>query len=151
MCLGQFWGSLSHVILRQWPGNSSWRRFLHFLSRSPSSSTGNCRKWRCLWRNSSVLVAAVWVLVVLLLLLWCKDLKGGVVMQSWSQVALLEIPKCSSAPVCSSRVAGLCQQSGGSSCQNDGENVSLRDLEKHSTQGVCVSCGEENKLPRELV
>lgn len=57
MCLGQSWGSLSHVILKQRRGNSSLRRFLlYFPSRSPSSSTGNCRKGRCLCRNSSVLV-----------------------------------------------------------------------------------------------
>lgn len=64
---------------------------------------------------------------------------------------LLEIPKRSSAPVCSSRMAGLCQWSRGSSCQSDGENVALRDLEKHSTRGVSIVCGEDNKLLRDLV
>lgn len=149
MCLGQSWGSLNHAILRQRPGNSSWRRFLYFPSRSPSCSTGNCRKGRCLWRNPSVLVAAVWVCVVLLLLLWCKELQGGIARQSWSRVILLEIPKCSSAPVCSSRVAELCQRSRGSSLSKWwGKCVSQRPGEALYTGSLCSLWGGEQTPER---
>lgn len=60
--------------------------------------------------------------------------QGGFVTQSGSKVAVLGIPKCSSALMCSSRVAGLSQWSRGRSCKVMGENVTLRELDKHSEQ-----------------